>query len=92
MTEDKNTIEVVARFFSALDKLKDDKAIRGLQTFTKRYELNRRNVQFVRANPTSGMFKAGWLALLVQDYGVAPAWLLTGEGDFYATNSGEKCK
>ena len=35
---------IVKRFFAALYRLKDDKKIRGQQTFTREYDINRWNL------------------------------------------------
>lgn len=74
---------IVNRFFAALRRLKADKAIRGKQTFTRRYAINRWNMLTLEKNPSSDMFQAAWLGYLVRDYNVSSRWLLTGEGEFY---------
>lgn len=76
--------EIVVRFFRALQRLKDDKAIRGKKTFTERYGINRWNMLTCEKEPSRDIFQPAWLAYLVKDYGVSPLWLLLGEGDFYA--------
>lgn len=76
--------EVVNRFFEALDRLKADKVIRGKQTFTDRYGINRWNMLTLQKEPHRDIFQAGWLTYLTRDYGVSPLWLLTGEGEFYS--------
>lgn len=78
---------IVRRFFEAIGELKSRRAIRGIQTFTTRYGINKRNFYTCRAQPERDMFQVAWLAYLVNDYGVSPRWLLTGEGDFFAENS-----
>ena len=80
-TPDSQTI--VKRFFAALYRLKEDKKIRGKQTFTRKYCINRWNMNTLEKEPERDIFQAAWLAYLVRDYGVSPMWLLTGEGDFY---------
>lgn len=76
--------QIVVRFFDALQRLKEDKAIRGKKTFTERYGINRWNMNTCEKEPSRDIFQPAWLAYLVKDYGVSPLWLLTGEGDFYA--------
>lgn len=76
--------QIVMRFFAALQRLKDDKAIRGKKTFTERYGINRWNMLTLEKDMSRDIFQPAWLAYLVRDYGVSPRWLLTGEGDFYA--------
>lgn len=80
---EQNTEELVARFFDALERLKTDKVIHGLQTFTRRYGINRWNLLSLRDDKTRGIMRTVWLMYLVRDYKVNPYWLLLGEGDFY---------
>lgn len=79
-------VAVVCRFFQALERLVADKVIRGLKTYTDKYNLNRRNLQAVRSNPaahTAGIRQC-MLVYLIRDYRVNPYWLLLGDGDFYS--------
>lgn len=76
--------QIVARFFQALARLKEHKAIRGKKTFTDRYNINRWNLNTLADDHTRDIFQPAWLTYLVRDYHVSPAWLLTGDGDFYA--------
>ena len=78
-----DTIKLVTRFFDALQALKEAKKIRGVQTFTNKYDIDRRNLLKMRANPENYTFQASWLTYLVQDYGVSARWLLTGEGNIF---------
>lgn len=75
--------EIIVRFFAALRHLIDDKIIRGRQTFTRRYGINRWNMCTLEKNPVSDIFQPAWLNFLVTDFKVSPLWLLTGEGPFY---------
>lgn len=76
--------KVVARFFKAIYRLKADKVIRGKQTFTRKYGINRWNFNTLEKEPERDIFQAAWLTYLVRDFGVSSRWLLTGEGEFYA--------
>lgn len=73
--------KVIRRFFQALQYLKDTKVIRGKQTFTRTYGINRWNMHTLEKNPQSDIFQTAWLTYLVQDFGVSAQWLLTGRGD-----------
>ena len=75
--------EIVKRFFEAIYRLKADRKIRGKQTFTNRYGINRWNMLTLEKEPERDIFQAAWLFYLVRDYGVSPTWLLTGKGYFY---------
>ena len=72
---------IVRRFFEALELLRRARRIRGLQSFTRRYGINRRNVQTLQKEPHRDIFQVSWLARLVEDYGVSASWLLLGVGD-----------
>lgn len=74
---------IVERFFVALRTLKELKVIRGKQTFTNRYGINRWNMNTLEKEPWRDIFQVGWLYFLTTDFKVSPEWLLTGEGDFF---------
>lgn len=76
---------IVNRFFEALRILKANKLIRGKQTFTNRYNINRWNFNTLEKEPARDIFQVAWLEYLVSDFGVSPMWLLTGEGEFFIT-------
>lgn len=80
-TEQSQTI--VRRFFEAVHRLKADKVIRGKQTFTDRYGINRWNLNTLEKDVSRDIFQVAWLGFLVSDYKVSPYWLLVGEGAFY---------
>lgn len=83
-TEDSQ--RVVKRFFEALAYLKARKVIRGKQTFTRAYNINRWNMNSLEKNPASDIFQPAWLSYLVNDYGVSAQWLLTGKGDILVSD------
>ena len=87
-TEDSQ--KIVGRFFEALYRLKQDKKIRGKQTFNREFGINRWNVNHLEKDLSSDIFQPAWLYYLVKAYKVSPRWLLTGEGDFYETKTGAK--
>lgn len=76
---------IVKRFFEALQILKANKIIRGKQTFTNRYGINRWNMNTLEKEPERDIFQVAWLTYLVEDYNVSPTWLLTGKGEFFIT-------
>lgn len=74
---------IVRRFFEALQILKANKVIRGKQTFTNRYNINRWNLNTLEKEPERDIFQLAWLEYLVNDYKVSPMWLITGNGSFF---------
>ena len=78
-TEDSQ--KVVRRFFEALQVLKRERIIRGKQTFTARYGINRWNLNSLEKDTSRDIFQPAWLSYLVKDYGVSATWLRTGEGE-----------
>ncbi len=81
MNEPKECTDMTARFFQALQVLKETKKIRGLQTFTKRYNENYWNASTLKKKGLR--IKQEWLTYLVRDYNVSAEWLLTGNGTIF---------
>ena len=75
--------QVIKRFFEALQALKERKIIRGKQTFTNMYGINRWNLNTLEKNPEKDIFQVAWLAYLVKDFDISSQWLLTGRGDMF---------
>lgn len=75
--------KIVERFFLALQELKTRKVIKGKQTFTTQYNINRWNLNSLEKNKQSNIFQVEWLTYLVRDYGISAHWLLTGEGEIF---------
>ena len=76
-------IDVTNRFFEAIETLKKKKKMRGLQTFTNKYGLNRWNINTVKWNPEKSVLKPEWIVYLVRDYGISSEWILLGKGDMF---------
>jgi hypothetical protein len=77
------SIKIIHRFFEALDYLITSKELRGIQTFTTRYKINKRNFYTCRAEPERDIFQMSWLAHLINDFGVSASWLMTGKGSMF---------
>lgn len=75
--------QIVKRFFEALDRLIESKVIRGKQTFTRRYGINRWNMSHLEKDYASDIFQPAWLTYLNRDFMISPRWLITGEGEFF---------
>lgn len=76
--------QIVNRFFQALQELINRKTIRGVQTFTNKHEINRRNLSKLKIDNSRDIFQVEWLKILVEDYGLSAKWLLTGKGNMFA--------
>ena len=83
MNISKEGINVTNRFFEAIVMLKAQKKIRGLQTFTREYGINRWNLNTVKSNPERSVLKPEWIVYLVRDYNVSAEWILLGKGGMF---------
>jgi hypothetical protein len=89
-TEDSQ--KIIGRFFEALYYLKEQKVIRGKQTFTRQFGINRWNMNTLEKDHSRDIFQPAWLTYLVEEYDISPRWLLTGKGDIMsaAKRTGKK--
>lgn len=78
-TEDSQ--KIIKRFFEAVYHLKSLHIIRGKQTFTNRFGINRWNFNSLEKDMSRDIFQTAWLAYLVDEYDVSAEWLLTGRGE-----------
>lgn len=76
-------IAITNRFFQAIEELKKRKEIRGLGTYTKRYNVNRWNLITLRDNPEKGNLKPEHIAYLIEGYDISPEWILLGRGKMF---------
>jgi hypothetical protein len=77
--------EIIKRFFEVIYALKEQKVIRGKQTFTAKYGINRWNLNTLEKNHSSDIFQVEWLVHLVNDYEASAQWLITGKGQMFIT-------
>lgn len=85
-------LEISSRFFKAIDVLKDQRKIRGLQTFTRKYGLNYGNMNTLKHNIDKRTLRVEYLAYLSEGFGVSCDWLLLGIGPMFrqtCSKSGE---
>ena len=77
------SIEIINRFYKAIDMLVANKTIRGVKTFTDLYNINRRNFVQVSKTPQSDMFQMSWITHLINDFGISSQWIMTGNGEMF---------
>lgn len=75
--------QIIARFYEALDAIIAQKKIRGVNTYCRLYEIDRRNLIAQRKDLERGWFQVSWLVPMVREYGVNSRWLLTGFGSMF---------
>lgn len=83
MSIPKEGVEITSRFFLALETLKNEKKIRGIQTFTRAHNINRWNLITVKNNPEKAALKVEYIYYLCKDYHISPHWIIFGTGNFY---------
>lgn len=76
--------KIISRFFQALYYLKSQRVIRGKQTFTTKFKINRWNMNTLEKDMTRDIFQPAWLTYLVEEYNISAEWLLTGRGEIMA--------
>lgn len=74
---------IMERFYQSLDSLIETGAIRGVNTYCRLYDIDRRNLIAQRKDLNRGWFQVSWLQPMVREFGVSARWLLTGYGKMY---------
>lgn len=83
MNISKDGLAVTRRFFEAIDMLKVQKRIRGLQKFTRAYNINHWDLNTVKSNPDRSVLKPEWIVYLIRDYNISAEWILLGKGNMF---------
>lgn len=76
-------ISITNRFFEAIEILRSQKRLRGLQTLTRNHGLNYGNVAFIKSHRSTSVLKPELLAYMAKDYGISCEWLLLGNGPVF---------
>jgi hypothetical protein len=79
-------IAITKRFFEAIEMLALQKKIRGLQTFTREYNINYWNMHTLKNDPHIRVLKPELLYYLAHDFGISTDWLILGKGAMFSKN------
>lgn len=79
-------VAITKRFFLTLDTLITKRKLRGMKTFTDKYNINYWNLSSLKKEPERRILKVEWLAHLVNDYEVNANWLLCGRGNMFTSS------
>ena len=80
------TKQIMERFYAALDAIIESKKSRGVNTYCRLYDIDRRNLIAQRKDLERGWFQVSWLYPMVREYGISARWLLTGFGKMFDDN------
>ncbi len=80
------SVQIINRFYKAIDTLVATKVIRGKQTFTNKYDIDRRRFVAVSRKPESDAFQLIWITYIVKDFGVSAQWVMTGNGEMFVSD------
>lgn len=78
--------QIIQRFYDALDAIIAMKKIRGVNTYCRLNDIDRRNFLAQKKDLDRGWFQVSWLQPMVREYGVSARWLLTGFGKMFNEN------
>lgn len=77
------TLAVMQRFFQTIDVLIEQNEIRGIQTYCRLYEIDKRHFYAQREDLGKGFFEVSWILPMISEYGVSANWLLFGKGQMF---------
>ena len=82
-----NGEEITRRFFEAIDLLIERKYIRGVKTFSTKYNINYWNFKTLKKEPAKRILKPEYIKYIVEDFGVSSNWIITGKGEIFNENT-----
>lgn len=82
--QDTHSTAITNRFFTALGEIIAKKQLRGIQTFCRLYEIDKRNLYKIKNEPEKFYLKPSYLYYLVKDFSVSADWLLMGKGEIFS--------
>lgn len=77
------TLAVMQRFFQTIDVLIEQDVIRGVQTYCRLYEIDKRHFYAQREDLGKGFFEVSWILPMISEYGISSKWLLFGKGQMF---------
>lgn len=77
------TKQIMVRFYSALDALIERKELKGVNTYCRLYNIDRRNLLAQKKDLDRVILQISWMQPIVKDFGVSGDWLLTGRGTMF---------
>lgn len=76
-------IEITKRFFQAIDLLVQQGELRGLQSYTREYKINRWNLITLKKNPEICVLKPEYIVPLLRDFNISSEWIMLGKGRIF---------
>ncbi len=84
------TLEIMKRFYEAVDMLIAQKRIRGIQTYCTLTKIDRRHYYEQRKEVSRGYFQMSWMLPLIKEFGVSSDWLLLNRGGMFTVKAEQK--
>ena len=75
--------EITARFFLAIDTLKNMGKVRSLRQITTMYNVNYGNMHSIKTNSHIFILKPELIANLCRDFSISAEWILLGTGEMF---------
>ncbi len=77
------SINIMLRFYEAVDTLISLKRIRGKQTYCTLAEIDKRKYYEQQKDINKGHFQVSWIVPLITQFSISSDWLLTGRGKMF---------